>query len=565
VVDLRHKDQPFVIAFLLSFVTLLLGGCGQESSKNTDTAEQAIDQAIAQLEIYGNSHAVTFSGFVEPKFDDAQTRKALQAIHEESDRQVRDYDLVLENLKKFADKPVEKKIDAKMAAFTKWLTSVMLSYRGQVVMDRLKIDESRTQDIKNKVLLTSLEIEHLKSRQGLIKPENFDEAIAQSQAVIADLQKVAALTDSQLVALEKVINDLEIKVNDLGKQRDDLIARIGELSARQPNVPAQEALDLQKQIADLETQRFEVLMKLESLTVGPMTLPEDQQVMIGDRKLENITGLRQLNFEKNFLETRKEKIAQAVDSQEMYLKNLQQQVDITSQKGQQLTKELDRLNTVLKNDLQQMEETASARNTLFAKAGSDMSAASRYAQQAESDLKQYIAAVNEAASQVTDGEDPFLKEAKSIESLQLSIGETRAAALLMTARLKLMQRNYLDTVVPILKRSAQFAELPETLETLAQTSQDDLETLNQERVSSIDNMISQYETLYRNAARSNLKSVVGTHYTLALYQATKLNPEGSVEYQAKAREILSQIAPAADAPDDPALKPIKELRRLLEL
>ena len=78
-------------------------------------------------------------------------------------------------------------------------------------------------------------------------------------------------------------------------------------------------------------------------------------------------------------------------------------------------------------------------------------------------------------------------------------------------------------------------------------------------------MISQYETLYRNAARSNLKSVVGTHYTLALYQATKLNPEGSVEYQAKAREILSQIAPAADAPDDPALKPIKELRRLLEL
>ena len=245
------------------------------------------------------------------------------------------------------------------------------------------------------------------------------------------------------MALEKVINDLEIKVNDLGKQRDDLIARIGELSARQPNVPAQEALDLQKQIADLETQRFEVLMKLESLTVGPMTLPEDQQVMIGDRKLENITGLRQLNFEKNFLETRKEKIAQAVDSQEMYLKNLQQQVDITSQKGQQLTKELDRLNTVLKNDLQQMEETASARNTLFAKAGSDMSAASRYAQQAESDLKQYIAAVNEAASQVTDGEDPFLKEAKSIESLQLSIGETRAAALLMTARLKLMQRNYL--------------------------------------------------------------------------------------------------------------------------
>ena len=133
-VDLRHKDQPFVIAFLLSFVTLLLGGCGQESSKNTDTAEQAIDQAIAQLEIYGNSHAVTFSGFVEPKFDDAQTRKALQAIHEESDRQVRDYDLVLENLKKFADKTVEKKIDAKMAAFTKWLTSVMLSYRGQVVI-----------------------------------------------------------------------------------------------------------------------------------------------------------------------------------------------------------------------------------------------------------------------------------------------------------------------------------------------------------------------------------------------------------------------------------------------
>lgn len=561
-VDLKHKYQPFGIMLLFSVLTLM-GGCGQKPDKSTDTAEEAIDQAVRQLEIFGKSHAVTLGGTLEPTFNDPSVQNARQKVNTVSDQQVKDYDLVLDNLKKFADRPIEKKADAKTGAFTKWLTGSMLLYRGQISLDWLKIDESRSQALRDKILLTSLEIEHLKAQQGLIKPENFDQAIAQSQEVTAGLQKVATQVDSQLKGVQTAIDQLKIQIADLSKQRDALVAQVGELTAQQPNVSAQQALDLQKQIADLEAKRFDVLVKLESLTGGPMTLPADMPVVIGDRKLENINGLKQLENEKKLLEIRQEKTAQAIESQEMYLKNLKQQVSVTSQKGKQLDEELDRLNTVLKEDLQAMDQSVTAHNKRVEKAKADLSSAARYAQQADSDLKQYLAAVNEAASQVTSGEDPFLKDAKAIESLQFSIEETRAQALLLMARLKAAQIAYLNSLAPILARSSELMEVPGSLQTLVKTSKESLKTLKEELASTIGNMVSQYETMYRSAGRSNLKSTIGTHYTLALYQAAVLNPKEAAEYQAKAKEVLGQVAPGPS--DDPSLKPIKELRQMLKL
>jgi chromosome segregation ATPase len=548
---------------LLFSVLMLVGGCGQEPAKTTNTAEEAVDQAINQLAVFGKSHAVTLWGTEEPKFDDSSVKNAQQKVNTLSDQQVKDYDSVLNNLKNFADKPVEKKTDAKMSAFAKWLTATMLLYRGQLSLDLLKVDESRSQDVRDKIMLTGFEIEHLKAQQGLIKPENFDQAIAQSQEVIAGLKKSATQVDSQLNGVKIVIDKLEKQVAELQKQRDALVAQIGELTAKQPNVSAQEALDLQKQIADLEAKRFEVLVKIESLTGGPMTLSADMPVVIGDRKLDNINGLKQLEGEKQLLEIRQKKVVQAIESQEMYLKNLKQQVDVTGQKGKQISEELDRLNVVLKENLQKMDQSVMARNKLAEKAKADLSSAARYAQQADSDLKQYVAAVNEAAGQVTSGEDPFLKDAKSIESLQFSIGETRANSLLLMARLKATQIAYLNSVAPMLNRSSELTEMPESLKSLAKTSKEDLKTLKEELDSTVNNMVSQYETMYRNAGRSNLKSTIAAHYTLALYQASVLNPKTAAEYQAKAKEVLGQVAPGAS--DDPSLKPIKEMRRALGL
>jgi hypothetical protein len=562
VVDLRHQYQLFGITFCLALVTLL-SGCGKEPAKTTDTAQQAVDQAIKQLDIFRNSHAVNVWGAYQPKLENADQQK-LQELKALSDQQLKDYDDVLNNLKTFADKPSDKKVDAKIGAFTKWLSATMLLYRGQLSLDLLRTNESREQGLKDKTLLVGLDIENLEGQLPLVKPENFDQAIAQSKAFVAQLQKVAALNDSQLKTLESVIDKLNDEVAKFTSDRNALVKKIGELTTKQPNVPGEQAVELQKQIAELETQRFAVLVEIESLTGGPMTLPENLSVMIGDRKLSEINGLKQLDDEKILLETRKAKIAQAIASQETYIKNLQQQVGVTSQRGQELSRQIDNLKAALKENIQQMDQVAASRTRLLEKAKSDLSSAARYAQQADSDLKQYVSAVNDAASQVTSGEDNFLKEAKNIESLQFSIGEVRSAALLLTARLKASQINDLNSVTPVLERSAKFVDLPESLNARVKASKDDIKSAQEELSSSINGMVSLYETLYRNASRSELKSTIGMHYLLALYQASTFNPQGAAKYQAKAKEILGEIAPAS-ATDDPTLKSAQELRQLLGL
>jgi hypothetical protein len=298
-----------------------------------------------------------------------------------------------------------------------------------------------------------------------------------------------------------------------------------------------------------------------------MELPDELQVQLDNQLLKDIAGLKQLDQEKNLLETRLKSIAEAVDAQEAYLKSLQEQVRISEQKSRELAQRMDNLTVRLKDNLKDLDDLVAKREDLARKARIDAQSAEKYAKQADADLKRYVSAVSQAKTQLSPGrEDNFLKGVEGLETLEFSIGNILTSAQLNKAKVDAVSIKFIQTLNQILKRSQPFMILPQNLEKFSKDAPANEKTLSENLTNILDQTIKQYEALNNKAARGNFKTVVGTSLALALNDAAALLPQKSSEYLTKAKEVLDKIAPAgAPTEQDQSLVPAKQLRQELGL
>jgi hypothetical protein len=562
VVESRLKYQPVVFIFL-SVLTLVVSGCGGDSTPKT--TDQAISQAVSQLEIFGNSRTVTLWGHEEAVLPAGSLGKsAQQDVQQIGEQQKKDFSQSLAQLKTFADEPVKDNRKAKTSAFAKWLVAAMELYQGQMAVDQANLLEARQVNLKDQVLVSCLAFGQIKEQQANISPANYESAINQSQNVIAQLKKVLEVTRAQLAKVDSAIKGLNGELAEAEKQRDALNVEVGKLAAKLTSVPARQAVEVQRQINALEAKRFAVLVSIEKYQSGPLSLPEKYQVEVGDRKLTDVRGLTQMEAEKAFLATRVSKAEEGIEAQDAYRKNLQQQMAIAGQKGQQLAKELDELDGRMKVELEGLSQMVSQRAALRDQADKALKSAVRYAQQSENDLKQYIAAVSQAESGLSGRDDPYLKEVKAVDDLAYSIGNIRVNAQLTLARLQADEIGFVEQMSSILSQCQAQASLPSNLDALVKEGQADLTTKKKELAETVESVISKYESLYKGSARSSFKPMVGTQLGLAFYKASSLVPEKSEEYLAKAKEVLGQVVGEGEAGvADSNLVPARKLQRVL--
>jgi hypothetical protein len=555
VVEARDKYQPVVLIFTLLLMPIV--GCGSDSAPKD--VDQAISRAVSQLEIYGGSQAVSFWGRTP------STMPAMQNVKQKCDEQTQKFVKAMNDLKVFADKQAEDAQQSKKTAFAKWLTGVMMFYQGRMEAGDVKMMDAREANVQDKVLLSSLNVRLLKSQEAAVSPANFDEAVKQSQDAIDAQKKVLEKASAQLSGVVSVLEKLKADLVKAQKERDDLNIRIGELTSKLANVPAAEGVKIQKQINELDTKRFGVLVTIQKFEAGPLTLAEGQSVTVDDRQLTQVSGIRQIEEEKAFLETRVAKAEEGIKAQETFLKNLEQQKNLADEKKQSLAKQLAAAGERLKTDLQALSALVAERSSILTNADKDLSGAARYAQQSDSDLKQYLSAVQNAAGNAA-GEDNYLKAAKGLEELAYNIGVLRAEAQLAQLRLKENDIRFLESVSAILQGCGSAESLPANLADLLKDSSEKIKSMKDEVSKTAEGIVAQYETLYRNASRSNLKPIIAANLVEAMNMALSLVPEKAKEYQDKIKEIMGQTLPDASANNsDPLLGPAKKLQQTLGL
>jgi hypothetical protein len=365
--------------------------------------------------------------------------------------------------------------------------------------------------------------------------------------------------------VDEAIKALNAELVKVEKERDNLNVQVGQLTGKLANVPAAEGVKLQKQINDLEKKRFAVLVEIQKLQAGPLAVPKEFSVIVDTRKLTEVNGISQLEAEKAFLETRVTKTQEGINAQETYLKNLQQQMTIAEQKGQELAKQLTASSERLKTDLQALSTLVSERSGMMSKADKDLNGSVKWMQQADSDLKRYLSAVQQAGSNAA-GEDAFLKSAQGLDELGYSIGSIRADAQLAQVRLKSDNIQFMESVISILQNCQSFSTLPENLSAILKDGPAQVKAMKEDQAKSVESVVTQYESLYRSAGRSPLKPIIGAGMAEALSQAASLVPEKSKDYLAKAKEILGQVLPEGTAANsDPLLVPAKKLQQSLSL
>jgi len=553
---------------MLLSIFWLMGGCGQKSAEKPANVEQAIAQAITQLEVYSGSRTVTLWGHptLSPK-EVAGGQNEYQKILQTSEAQDKAFKESLDNLKQYADREAANNREAKWSAFAKWLAGAMLLYRGELVISEIGLTDARHIDVKDRVRQTCVEIEQIKSQEKLIGREHYTEVIGQSQTVIAELKKKQDITQSKMALLTTAIEKLNGQLADLTRQRDNLASRIGVLTAKLGTVSAKEGVGVQKQINRLEDERFKIVVAMEKLSSGPMDLPKDLPVTIDNEPLKTIGGLHQLTQEKARLQARLQGIQDGIKAQESYLKSVEQQVRISDQKKQQLTQRLDVLVPRLKEQLTALDEVVSQRGRLVSQAKGDIQLSSRYAQQADSDLKRFLGAVSEAANARSGVEDNYLNELKGLDVLSFSIGYVQASAQLDLAKIMADTLVYTRALAPILQQSKSCAALPAGLLTFVQESADTEKKIKEDLPMMVDRVVNQYQSLYNKASRGNLQPVIGTHLASILFEASILLPDQSAKYISQAKELLAKIIPPPAAgmaeSQDPLLAPAKKLRQVM--
>jgi len=522
-----------------------------------------MNQAMTELEMFSRSRSVVFSGTTPVEVPGPRQQQIKQITTE----QQQSFKQAMDDLRKIADEPVENNRQARNGFRVKTLMSAMLVYQANWVLDDLGLFDSRMIDLKEKTRLVLIKLEQLKSEQTMELPANYAPPIELSQSQIAKLKESHKKISGQLEKMNNVIAKITGMLDDAVKRRDALNIKVGDLTEKLNIVPAAEAVKLQKMIGDLERERFKVLIEIEKLTAGPMELPAELQVQLDNQQLKEISGLKQLDQEKNLLETQLKSTQEGIDAQEAYLKSLQEQVRISEQKGRELAQRMDNLTARLKDDLKDLDELAAKRDDLARKAKTEAQSAEKYAKQANDDLKRYISAVSQAKSQLSPGrDDSVLNSTEGLETLEFTIGNFLMSAQLDKAKVDAASIKFIQTLAPILKRSQPFMTLPQNLEKFFQEASTNEKTLLDELAKILDQTIRQYEAVNNKAARGNFKTVVGTSLALALNKAAALLPQKSSEYLTKAKEVLDKIAPAgATVESDQSLVPAKQLRQELGL
>jgi hypothetical protein len=570
VVALR-RQYPVCLAFLVS---VFLTGCGGPS------VDQAVNQALTQLEIFSKSRSVVFWGTPVTELSEkdlsglagaGKARQNQQEIRKLVTEQQDNFKQAMDNLKQFADADAGNNLQARNRGRAGGLLSAMLVYRANWGLDELGLFDSRLIDLKNKIQMVCIEMEQIKAQQVMVQPAMYDQAINQSKTGIAALKKNLEKTTGQLGKLNTAITRLKEALAGEIKQRDVLVAKVGELSEKLNIVSPERALAMQRIIGDLERERFLVLIRIERLTAGPKDLPAELPVQVGDLTLKKIGGIKQLEQEKLFLETRLKFLNESIGSQETYLKSLQQQMGISGEKGVQLAQRLDKLAARLKEYLKVLEAALSERARLVAKTEADAQAGAKYALQADKDLKQYLEAVEQAKSKVPPGvEDNFLKGSQELETVGYTLGNIYVNAQLDKAKVISSSLRFAQTLVPILKRAQPLAGLPAELGKFIENAPAEEKKLGEDLPRTLDQAVKMYDAVYKKSARGTMQGVVGTSLALALNQAAGLSPKNADEFLAKAKEILNKIVPVSPGgagPDqmDPLLVPARQLKQELGL
>jgi flagellar biosynthesis chaperone FliJ len=552
-------------------------GCGGKNA-STSRAQKAIDNAVRQLEVFNRSRTVTF--FSEDqlkltsddlvKLKDVPTGKALEAqqtIQTISDRQLDEFNQSIDQLKTLVDDE-NQTMSSRTRAILRTLLSSMLNYRSFWSVNELLMTDTKLLQPARNIHLLCIELERLKSQHALIQPAADLELINSSEKAIADLKAEKEKTSSALAKVNKGLDMLQTRLKSLIEQRDTLANKIATLGATLNTISAKDAVDLQKTINTLETKQFAVTVQIEKFKAGPMPLPEEIQLTVGESYAENTAGIAGFQRAKELLEVQTKQIESSISSQSDYLEILKKQMKISEDKSAQLTGQQERLTLQLKNSLSELGVSFTVRQKIQSAADADIQLSLRQSQLADSDLKKYLGAIRDAESQNTSGqENPFLKQAKDIEILGYSIACDQADAQITRCSVIHAKIKFLEAFLPLLKRSEVWTVFQENMSAMMQDGPKQIESLKTELTTISTSTLNQYQSAYKSSQQGNFKSVVGTRLAWILYKVSLFQPDKAKEYQSEAKKLLNEISPASAGgnvqPDRMTLAS-KELQQLLE-
>lgn len=565
------------LLLLVSPVAFLLG-CGEKP------ADPAINKALTQLDLFSRSRAVVFRGIPAVELTDkdidrlgptaARARKNQQEIKEISARQQEQFKQALDELKRVADEPAETPEQNRQAARAQTLLAAMYAYLAGWEIDNLGLFDTGFINLKNQIRALCIKMEFLQAEQAGIDPKRYDALIDENNAIIRKWQARAQAAEADLKTFDRALKSLNAQLADAIKRRDILNVKIGEITDRLNTVSPARAYELQKKnVQDLETERFKVLIEIEKLSAGPMTLPPELEATLDNQPVKDISGIKQLEQQKRQLETRLQRYREALAAQDRHLKEVTKQKEFAGQQSRQIARQLDNLTKLVKENLSTLDDLVVQRTTLESKTEAQIQNTIAYAQKARQNLTQFLGAVSAAKSAVASSgrDDPILKSQSEYSNLEFTIGKILINGQLDRARIRAQQLHFLEALEPILQRAQKAADLPVTLAKTLKTAPETRKTLATALDGDLKAALAQYRQVVDKArsTRGDLYTVVATSYALALNRAAGLAIDNATGYRDEARTIIDNVTvPGGAAPggtsSDPLLIPVEQLKRDLK-
>jgi len=572
----RDKVRRLPVVCPLIVGLLFMGGCLEESTrKSVKLVDDAMGEALKQLEIFGGSRTVVMWAEEPAELSDEQlqalkdvsptkAKADQQKIKELTSKEVAAFNAALDKLEQvLGNTPPEAANTSKSIALAQGLAAEMRAYRATWAIDKYKLAEKTVLASQEKVRGLALEIKALEAEQSQLAKQTLTEPMGQAQKAIDDFQKAQKVAQGQLQRIDGAIEHLEALLKDATRRRDDLNLQITKLTNQLSRLGAEQAVSVQKKVNTLEAKRFRVSVQIDKLKAGPFQLPPEQTVELTGRELTTIAGLEQLRHEREILQQRTEKIEQAIDAQTKHVNDLQAQAKINVQKGQTVAARIDALEKALEQAIGALSDDLDQSSKLAEEGEKHLARARKYGDQAQRSAKQYFNAVRTASQGLKPGtKDYFLDEAQAAAPIGLVFDDIIVEVMLTKADVlaqRMRQLQSLPGVLETAKKYLQQEDLSKYLEEAETKSQE----LADELKKSIEDSIQISEAMRKRAKSAELQLVYSAKLAAVCYRVSTLGTDQSAQYLDQAKQICQELLEKNPNPEDPLAGPVFQLKRIL--
>ncbi|NLX06546.1 MAG: hypothetical protein GXY33_15510 [Phycisphaerae bacterium] len=559
--------RNFLVMALLSTALLWICGCPEQSERQAaKDAGESVQQALAELESFARtSPLMEYSDQLAalPTTLPADGERQVKNIQQAADERIKRFEQAIAGLEQqLRDAPAEAAGVSINIALAHAVVADLRNFLALRQIDRYQLGNASLLAGLEEVRATASRIQMVKSQLSDLETLTLAEATQVAQKDVAELERKVGEVRQDISAVEGLTEDLETQLQERQNERENVNLEISGLTTRISALGAEEAVEVQKQINDLERQAFALSVKIDRLEAGPYELSADKQATLTDgRQLSTVEGLQQLREETQVLQTRLQSLDAALTAQKQYLENLESQSQINQQLVGQLSQRAEDLTASLKTSLDQVSGKLEQAQRTFEAAQRESSKARQSASSAQQAASRYSGAVRAAQGNVKPGQkDPHLELAQRTARVALVVSGEMIETLMGEARLLDIRRRQMDLVVPVLREAP--VELGETLGAYVAEAEQAAADAAGKVAENVEKALETAEKAV-NEASQEAKTLARVRLAEVYYQAALLMPDQTDSYLAQARTVVTEALAEKPDPNSPAAKPLNRLRTLL--